>query len=101
MCEAFVIYCSYIEVVYRKFNNRLNLTDGCGFFSDEAAGSAKDWVYGSMGIKYAFVFELRDTGDKGFLLPKEQIIPTAEETFAAIHSLSTNMVDYGNKRTVY
>ena len=58
-------------------------------------------MYGSMGVKYAFVFELRDTGEHGFLLPKQQIIPTAEETFAAIHSLSTNMKDYGAKRTAY
>lgn len=68
-------------------------------FSDEASGSAKDWVYGSMGVKYAFVFELRDRGKHGFILPKEQIIPTAEETFAALHSLSINMKDYDNKKT--
>ncbi|CAB3980438.1 carboxypeptidase B-like, partial [Paramuricea clavata] len=67
----------------------------------EASGSAKDWVYGSMGVKYAFVFELRDRGKHGFVLPKEQIIPTADETFAALHSLSINMKDYGNKKTSY
>lgn len=66
---------------------------------DEAAGSGKDWVYGSMGVKYAFVFELRDTGENGFLLPKKEIIPTAEETLAALQSLSTTMRDYGSKIT--
>ena len=54
-----------------------------------------------MGVKYAFVFELRDTGKHGFILPKKQIIPTAEETFAALHSISSNMKDYNNKRTNY
>ena len=54
-----------------------------------------------MGVKYAFVFELRDTGDYGFMLPKKQIIPTAEETLVALHSISSNMKDYDNKRTSY
>ncbi|XP_028414409.1 carboxypeptidase B-like [Dendronephthya gigantea] len=67
----------------------------------EAAGSGKDWVYGSMGVKFAFVFELRDKGKHGFLLPASNIIPTAKETIAAFHSMSTNMKDYENKSTNY
>lgn len=58
-------------------------------------------MYGSMGVKYAFVFELRDTGKHGFLLPKNEIIPTAEETFAAFQSLATQMKDYDAKKTNY
>jgi hypothetical protein len=88
------VFSAVIECVF-SFSSFLVLSP------DEAAGSAKDWVYGSMGVKYAFVFELRDTGDHGFLLPKKQIIPTAEETLAALQSLTTNMKDYNNKRTNY
>lgn len=49
-----------------------------------AAGGSSDWAYDAEGIQYAFALELRDTGNYGFLLPKEQIIPTGEETFAGI-----------------
>ena len=49
-----------------------------------AAGGSSDWAYDGAGIDYAFAMELRDTGNYGFLLPKEQIIPTGEETFAGL-----------------
>lgn len=42
-----------------------------------------DWAY-DRGIKYAFSFELRDTGRYGFLLPANQIIPTAQETWLGL-----------------
>ncbi|KAF5278941.1 hypothetical protein FQR65_LT15473 [Abscondita terminalis] len=47
-----------------------------------ASGSSLDWILGThRHIRYAFAFELRDKGQYGFLLPPEQIIPTAEEAF--------------------
>lgn len=51
-----------------------------------AAGVSVDWVYGGNlpGRKImAVTIELRDTGQWGFLLPKEQIIPTCEENLPA------------------
>ncbi|NXB34415.1 CBPA1 Carboxypeptidase, partial [Eulacestoma nigropectus] len=48
-----------------------------------ASGTTTDWTY-NQGIKYSFTFELRDTGRYGFLLPANQIIPTAEETWLAL-----------------
>lgn len=53
---------------------------------DLASGITVDWAYDS-GIKYAFSFELRDTGRYGFLLPATQIIPTAQETWVAIRTI--------------
>jgi murein tripeptide amidase MpaA len=53
-----------------------------------AAGGSDDWAHGVANIKYAYTFELRDTGDNGFVLPKEQIIPTGEETFEALKVIS-------------
>ncbi|XP_067915879.1 carboxypeptidase A1-like [Heterodontus francisci] len=47
------------------------------------SGSSIDWAY-DYGIKYSFCFELRDTGFHGFILPADQIIPTAEETYLAM-----------------
>ena len=45
-----------------------------------------------MNVKYSFSVELRDTGRYGFLLPKEQIIPTGEETFEGLKALVKAMV---------
>ena len=41
-----------------------------------------DWTLGELGIPYSYAMELRDTGEFGFLLPEDQIIPTGEEVWA-------------------
>ena len=48
-----------------------------------AAGVASDWVYDGAGA-HAFTIELRDTGQYGFELPPDQIIPTGEEIYPAV-----------------
>ncbi|XP_006158909.1 carboxypeptidase A4 [Tupaia chinensis] len=57
-----------------------------------ASGSSVDWAYDN-GIKYAFTFELRDTGHFGFLLPAKQIIPTAEETWLGLKVIMEHVRD--------
>ncbi|XP_077451383.1 carboxypeptidase A1-like [Stigmatopora argus] len=52
----------------------------------QASGGTIDWTY-NQGIKYSFTFELRDTGRYGFILPANQIIPTAKETWLALMSI--------------
>ncbi|XP_013782742.1 carboxypeptidase B-like [Limulus polyphemus] len=52
----------------------------------KVSGSSLDWSYDKADVKIGFALELRDTGRYGFLLPKEQIIPTAEETWAGIQA---------------
>ncbi|GFY40465.1 carboxypeptidase B [Trichonephila inaurata madagascariensis] len=47
----------------------------------EAAGSSIDYAYVKQDVKIAYALELRDTGRHGFFLPKDQILPTCEETF--------------------
>ncbi|KAG1939183.1 carboxypeptidase A5 [Pimephales promelas] len=49
----------------------------------QASGGTIDWTY-DQGIKYSYTFELRDTGRYGFILPANQIVPTAEETWLAL-----------------
>lgn len=49
-----------------------------------ASGSSADYTYAVCGVKYSYGAELRDTGEYGFLLPADQIIPSGEETFAGI-----------------
>jgi hypothetical protein len=43
-----------------------------------------DWVRGVFNTPYTFSWELRDTGNYGFLLPANQIIDTAEETVNSV-----------------
>ncbi|XP_059402498.1 carboxypeptidase A1-like [Carassius carassius] len=52
----------------------------------QASGGTIDWTY-NQGIKYSYTFELRDTGTYGFLLPANQIVPTAEETWRALMTI--------------
>ncbi|MDZ4752982.1 MAG: M14 family zinc carboxypeptidase [Phycisphaerae bacterium] len=47
-----------------------------------ASGSSVDWAYGERGV-FSYTIELRDTGTFGFVLPADQIIPTALENFQA------------------
>ncbi|KAI9547556.1 carbamoyl-phosphate synthase (glutamine-hydrolyzing) cpa2 [Dissostichus eleginoides] len=59
----------------------------------QASGGSIDWSYDE-GIKYSFAFELRDTGNSGFLLPPTQIIPTASETWLALKHIMEYVRDH-------
>ncbi len=56
-----------------------------------SSGVMQDYTYQERAA-WGFTFELRDTGQYGFLLPANQILPTAEEIFAgAIHLVAANL----------
>ncbi|XP_030839604.1 carboxypeptidase B [Strongylocentrotus purpuratus] len=57
-----------------------------------ASGASEDYGYGSLGVVYSYVVELRDTGRYGFLLPTSLINPTAEEIYAGMKALGTELV---------
>lgn len=59
-----------------------------------AAGGSEDWAKGVAGIKFSYCFELRDTGNYGFILPASQIIPTGQETFEAVKSMAEDVIAY-------
>ncbi|CAB0032161.1 unnamed protein product [Trichogramma brassicae] len=44
-----------------------------------ASGCTIDWVKGVLGLPIVFIYELRDQGNYGFLLPADQIIPSGQE----------------------
>ncbi|MEE2972449.1 MAG: M14 family zinc carboxypeptidase, partial [Planctomycetota bacterium] len=43
-----------------------------------ASGTSPDWGWDEAGA-YSFTYELRDTGQFGFILPPDQIVPSGEE----------------------
>ncbi|GBN72623.1 hypothetical protein AVEN_104024-1, partial [Araneus ventricosus] len=55
------------------------------------SGSASDWVYDVAGVKNSFSLELRDRGRFGFLLPRTEIIPTSEETWAGVSAVISHL----------
>ncbi|XP_007436049.1 carboxypeptidase A1 [Python bivittatus] len=59
----------------------------------QASGGTVDWTY-DQGIKYSYTFELRDAGRYGFLLPADQIVPTAEETWLALMVIMEHTRDH-------
>ncbi|KAL6106296.1 cpa4 [Pungitius sinensis] len=59
----------------------------------QASGGSIDWSY-DLGIKYSFAFELRDTGRYGFILPANQIVPTASETWMGLKHIMEHVRDH-------
>ena len=55
------------------------------------AGASDDWAKGDLGIKFAYTFELRDTGDFGFRLPENQIEGNSIEIFEAFYAMTEEL----------
>ena len=67
------------------------------FLSDPAAGASDDWYKGVLKARFAYTFELRDTGRHGFVLPEDQIKPSGEELWEAQRVIFQKMVDVSNE----
>ena len=58
-------------------------------FTDPASGASEDYGYGTLGVKYSYVVELRDEGRYGFNIPERMIEESGIETFEALKVLGT------------
>jgi hypothetical protein len=57
----------------------------------QVSGDSVDYAYEVAKAKYSMTVELRDEGQNGFVLPPEQIKPSAEEMWAGLAYLLKNM----------
>lgn len=79
--------------------NSIASTHGKSYFVGEsgpdmypATGGSEDFGYGSLGVKFSYVVELRDQGRYGFELPANQIEPTGEEIFNGMKTLGQRLI---------
>ena len=54
------------------------------------SGASFDWVKHAVNVPITYLIELRDLGEFGFLLPPNQIVPTALETVDALVEMGKN-----------
>ncbi|XP_051975121.1 carboxypeptidase A4 [Xyrauchen texanus] len=90
--ELQAVGTSAVKALSSLYNTRYQVGSICKIIY-QASGGSIDWSY-DIGIKYSFAFELRDTGLYGFILPANQIIPTAEETWLALKNIMEYVRDH-------
>lgn len=62
---------------------------------DESSGGSDDWAKGVANVKYVYGLELRPSDDDsryGFILPATYIVPSGEETWAAVRVVADEVI---------
>ena len=60
-----------------------------------ASGGSLDWVKANLKLPLVYIYELRDKGNNGFLLPPNQIIPNGQEVMDSLVALFNEAKKYG------
>merc|ERR1712203_371526 len=80
-----------VQAIYNKFGTNFSFGSGSEALY-YTTGTTKDYGYDMQGVGCSFTIELRDTGDYGFLLPEEQILPVAEEMYDGYMKIVDNVL---------
>ncbi|MEM6997264.1 MAG: M14 metallopeptidase family protein [Myxococcota bacterium] len=73
------------EAIAATHGKKYEVIEGAQLYP--ASGTLMDWVYGERDAP-SFVVELRPRRGDGFVLPPEQIVPTCQESLAAVLALA-------------
>jgi murein tripeptide amidase MpaA len=85
--------CDDANLALRAVHGQVYRCDSLQPLVGPNSGGSIDYTYGALEIKYSYGVELRDTGTYGFILPENQIIPTAEENWAALKVFALRALD--------
>ncbi|XP_011872365.1 PREDICTED: zinc carboxypeptidase-like isoform X2 [Vollenhovia emeryi] len=81
--ELYVIGLKAITALKRRYGTRYRVGNIAETISP-IIGTTTDYIKGTYDKRIVYVYELRDNGHYGFLLPPDQIIPTGEETLDSL-----------------
>ncbi|XP_043287320.1 zinc carboxypeptidase-like [Venturia canescens] len=98
--ELYAIGKKTIEALSKRYGTKY-VTGNIAETIYIATGSSLDWVKSTFKTPIAYTYELRDTGKYGFILPAEQIIPTAQETMDSLIGLFREAAARGIPRRIY
>ena len=74
----------YVKAAYGTHGIMYTSVQGYNFYP--VSGTSSSWMY-KQGVVNSYTVEVRDKGDKGFLLPTDQIVPTGEENVRGLIAL--------------
>ena len=94
-CDAIPPSLENLEELAVGLTKAIRINSGHSFIARQACegnvapfespgGSALDWFYHDVGVRFAYQIKLRDRGAYGFLLPKEHIVPSGREMLEAV-----------------
>ncbi|XP_023950706.2 zinc carboxypeptidase A 1-like, partial [Bicyclus anynana] len=100
-------YANYHDAINigRRAMGALSVRYGTQYFTGNiaeaiylASGGETDWVKERIGVPLVYCYELRDKGDKGFLLPEDQILPNNQEVMDSVVELIHQAKRFGYLR---
>ncbi|XP_031780002.1 zinc carboxypeptidase-like [Nasonia vitripennis] len=92
--EQYAIGKKAVEALSRRYGTYYKLGN-IGEVIGYASGTSLDWVKSSFKLPLVYIYELRDRGNSGFVLPPNQIIPNGQEVMDSLVALFGEANKYG------